>query len=93
VLEQQETDDQLRVFGRPSDIGKMRPLFLFQLFPSYKVRNPQPTVSLIELPAEGKKLRKKRDGFAVFALIHGMGLLRRVQGFRGGYSKNHAVRA
>jgi hypothetical protein len=70
MLEQQETDDQLRVFGRPSDIGKMLPVVLFQLFPRNEVGNLQPTVSLIEFPAEGKKLGKKRDGFAVFALIH-----------------------
>jgi len=53
----------------------MLPAVLFQLFQRYEVGNPQPTVSLIGLPAEGKKLGKKRDGFAVLALRHRLWLL------------------
>ena len=53
----------------------MLPVVLFKLFQRYEVGNPQPTVSLIGLPAEGKKLGKKRDGFAVLALRHRLWLL------------------
>ena len=80
MLEEQETDDNLRVFGRTANIGKMLPVFILQLFPGNELRYPQLAVVLIDLHALGKKLGKKRDGFAVFALIYGKWLLRKLSG-------------
>jgi hypothetical protein len=93
MFEQQKPDYQLRVFGRPADIGKRLPVFVFNILPRDEIRDTKPTVPLVELAAERKKLGEKRSGGAVFRSVHGLKLLRKVHGFRGINSSFRAFEA
>jgi hypothetical protein len=84
MLEQQEPDHQLPVFRRPAGVWRKSPaIFDLEIVPRNQLFDPQPAVVLVELPAERKKLRKKKLGFPVFGSVHGQALLRKLHAFWG----------
>jgi hypothetical protein len=93
MFEQQKPDHKLGVLGRTSDIGKRLPVFVFKILPGHELRDPKPTVALVELAAVRKKLGKKRPAAAVFRSVHGLKLLRKVHGFWEVESKIRALEA
>ena len=83
MLQQQQTDDELCVFGRTADSGKMLPVFILQLLPGNELRYPQPAVSLIQLPPEGKELGKRGMVLRSLLLYTGIGSFGKCKVFEG----------
>jgi hypothetical protein len=68
-------------------------IFILTILPRHKPRDPKPTIAIVELATERKKLGKKKPGVTVFRTIHGLRLLRKVHGFWRVKSKIRAFEA
>jgi len=93
VLEQKKSEDQLGVFGRPSDGGKVLEIFPFELRPGDEFGDLQPPVPLIQSASERKKFGEKNIRVTVFRLVHAAELRWKVHGFRWGVGKKRAFGA
>jgi len=93
VLEQEKSQDELGVFGRPPDVGKVLEIFELKLVPRDELSDAKPTVPFIEAAPEGEKLGEENLSFTVLGLVHDADLRVEVHGFRGGVHKNRAFEA
>jgi hypothetical protein len=93
VLEQKKSQNELGVFGRPPDVGKVLDIFELKLIPRDELTDAKPTVPFIEAAPKGEKLGEENLSFTVLGLVHAEDLRVKVHGFRGGIRKNRAFGA